>query len=150
VGYTSEPTVTITGDGFGATARAILSFGRIQRIEITNPGIDYNRAVVAISGGGGFGAQAIATIDTKIGRLRTVYFTTSAERVVVNSNIGQIDYLNGNITLNDLNILEAKTPDGLIRIESGIQDNIIQSTRNTILTIDNNDPSSIIINLRPV
>jgi hypothetical protein len=150
VGYTSEPTVTITGDGFGAQARAVLSFGRIQRIEIINPGIDYNRAVVTISGGGGFGAQAIALIDTKIGRLRTVYFTSTAERIVVNPNVGLIDYENGIITLNDLNILESRTADGLIRIDSGIQNNIIQSTRNTILTIDENDPLSIVINLRTV
>jgi len=150
VGYTSEPTVTITGDGFAATARAVVSFGRIQRIEVTNPGIDYNRAVVTITGGGGFGAQALPIIDTKVGRIRTVYFTSNAERVIVNPNVGTIDYTRGLITLNDLNVLESKTADGLIRIDSGIQDNIIQSTRNTILTIDNDDPLSIVINLRTV
>jgi hypothetical protein len=52
--------------------------------------------------------------------------------------------------LNDLNILESKTSDGLIRIDCGLQENIIESTRNTILTIDNNDPLSIVINLRTV
>jgi hypothetical protein len=150
VGYTSEPTVTITGDGFGATAKAVLSFGRIQRIEILNPGIDYNRAVVTITGGGGFGAQAVAVIDTKIGKLRTVYFTSSAERVVVNSNVGEIDYDTGTIRLNDLNILQSRTVDGQIRIDSGIQNNIIQSTRNTILTIDEGDPTSIVVNLQTV
>jgi hypothetical protein len=148
--FTSEPTVTITGDGFGATARAVISFGKIQRIEITNPGIDYNRAVVTISGGGGFGAQAIAVIDTKVGRLRTVYFTTTAERVIVNSNVGEINYDEGIIKLNDLNILQSRTPDGLIRIDSGIQTNIIQSSRNTIITIDEDDPTSIVINLQTV
>jgi hypothetical protein len=149
-GFTSEPTVTITGDGFGATARAIIFFGKIQRIEIINPGIDYNRAVVTITGGGGFGAQAIALIDTKIGRLRTVYFTSTAERVIVNSNVGEINYDEGIIKLNDLNILQSRTPDGLIRIDSGIQTNIIQSSRNTIITIDEDDPTSIVVNLQTV
>jgi hypothetical protein len=149
-GFTSEPTVTITGDGFGAIARAVVSFGKIQRIEIVNPGIDYNRAVVTITGGGGFGAQAIAVIDTKIGRLRTVYFTLTAERVIVNSNVGEIDYDRGVIALNDLNILQSRTPDGLIRIDSGIQNNIIQSARNTILTIDEDDLLSIVVNLQTV
>jgi hypothetical protein len=148
VGYTSEPTVTITGDGFGATAKAIISFGKIQRIEITNPGIDYNQAVVTITGGGGFGAQAIPVIDTKVGKLRTVYYTTNAERVVVNSNAGSVDYDNGVINLNDLNIIQSKTPDGLVRINSGTQNNIIQSNKNTILTIDEDDPTSIVINLQ--
>jgi hypothetical protein len=149
-GFTSEPTVTITGDGFGATAKAIISFGKIQRIEILNPGIDYNRAVVTITGGGGFGAQAVAVIDTKIGKLRTVYFTSNAERVIVNSNVGTINYDEGIIILNDLNILRTETFDGLVRIDSGIQNNIIQSTRNVILTIDENDLTSIVVNLQTI
>jgi hypothetical protein len=150
VNYTSEPTVTITGDGFGATARAIISFGKIQRIEVLNPGIDYNQAVVTITGGGGFGALATAVIDTKIGKLRTVYYTESVERVVVDSDIGVIDYENGVITLTDLNIIDVKSDDGLIRIDCGIENNIIQSNRNTILTIDEFDNSSISINLTSV
>jgi hypothetical protein len=147
-GYTSEPTVTITGDGFGATARAIISLGRIERIEVTNPGIDYNRAVVTITGGGGFGASALAVIDTRVGRLRTVYFTENAERVVVKSDVGQIDYDNGIVSLTDINVLSVVDSDGLIRINSGLQNNIIQSERNTILTIDETDPASIVINLQ--
>jgi hypothetical protein len=148
-GYTSEPTVTITGDGFGATARAIVSFGKIQRIEITNPGIDYNRAVVTITGSG-FGAEAIAVIDSKIGKLRTVYYTAAAERVIVNSNVGEINYSEGIIQLNDLNILELISPNGFISINSGIQNNIIQSKRNTILTVDEDDTTSIVVNLQTV
>ncbi len=148
--YTSEPTVTISGDGFGATARAVVAFGKIQRIEITNPGIDYNRATITLSGGGGFGASALPIIDTRIGKLRTVYFTSSAERVVVNSDIGQIDYDNGIVTLTDINIVSVLASDGLLRINCGLQNNIIQSARNTILTIDETDPSSILINLQQI
>jgi hypothetical protein len=150
INFTSEPLVTITGDGFGATARAIVSLGKIQRIEILNPGIDYNQAVVNITGGGGFGASALAIIDNKIGKLRTVYYSENAERVVVDSNVGEIDYDNGIVRLTDLNILSSLTSDGQIRINSGIQNNIIQSVRNTILTIDENDPSSIIVNLQKI
>lgn len=149
-GYTSTPTVTITGDGFGATARAVLSFGRIERIEILNPGIDYNQAVVTITGGGGFGATALAVIDSKVGKLRTVYYTSTAERVVVNNNIGEINYDTGRVTLTDINIVSSVLDDDSIRINSGIQSNIIQSARNTILTIDQNDPSSIQVNLTTV
>lgn len=148
--YTSEPTVTISGDGFGATARAVVSFGKIERIEVTNPGIDYNRATITISGGGGFGASALPIIDTRVGKLRTVYFTSAAERVVVKSDVGQIDYDNGIVTLTDLNIVSVLASDGLIRINCGLQNNIIQSARNTILTIDETDPSSIVINLQPI
>ncbi len=148
--YTSEPTVTITGDGFGATAKATILLGKIQKIEITNPGIDYNQAIVTITGGGGFGAVAVAKIDTKIGKLRTIYYTSESERIVVNSNAGDINYDTGTVTLSDINILESKTTDGQVRIIVGSQSNIIESNRNTILTIDEEDPASILINLQTI
>jgi hypothetical protein len=146
--YTTTPTVTITGDGFGAEAEAIIKNGKIDSIKITKPGIDYNRAIVTISGGGGFGGAATAIINTQIGQLRAVYFTETAERVVVINNLGTIDYLNGIIQLNDLRIIETKTSDGTVRINCGMQDSIVQSSKNVILTIDEEDTSSIIINLQ--
>lgn len=149
-GYTSTPTVTITGDGVGATAKAVLFLGKIQRIEVTNPGIDYNKATVTISGGGGTGATALAVIDTKIGKLRTVYYTPSAERVVVNNNVGEINYEAGIVTINDTNILRTDTSDGLIRLNCGTESSIIQATRNTILTFDENDSAAISVNLKTV
>lgn len=148
--YTSTPTVTINGDGQGATARAIVTFGRIERIEITNSGIDYTRATVSITGGGGTGAVAVAVIDTSFGTLRTVYFDTNSERQIVNNNAGTIDYSIGRITLNDINILSTTTSDGLIRINCGTQSGLIESTRNTILTIDESDSAGITINLQAV
>jgi hypothetical protein len=148
--YTSIPTVTITGDGFGAVAEAVVSLGRIQRINILNTGIDYTQAVVTITGGGGFGAVARAVIDTQIGKLRTVYYTNTAERVVVNSNVGEVNYEKGTVLLTDLNVLSASSSDGLVKLNCGIQSNIIESSRNTILTIDDTDQSSITINLKTV
>lgn len=150
VGFTSEPTVTITGDGFGAQARAFILNGKIQRIEIINPGIDYNRAVVTITGGNGFGAQALPIIDTRVSKLRTVYFTQTAERVVVNTNVGTVDYDKGIVQINDINILSTNVFDGTIRISCGAQSSIIQSNRNTILTIDDQDTTSITVNTESI
>ena len=48
-GYSSA-TITITGDGTGATAIAHVSGGAIQKIEITNPGKNYRWATASISG----------------------------------------------------------------------------------------------------
>jgi hypothetical protein len=148
--YTSIPTVTIIGDGVGATATATVVNGKIQNIKIINPGIDYTRATVVITGGGGFGATATAVIETNIGILRTVYYTPDAERQVVNSNVGSIDYEKGLIQLNNLTIVSTSTNDQLLRIECPTKNNIIQSNKNTIITIDENDPSSITIDLQPL
>ena len=63
-GYTEAPTVTITGDGSGATATAQVSGGAVTGIAITNPGSGYTSATVAFSGGGGADAAATATLGT--------------------------------------------------------------------------------------
>ena len=146
-GYTTAPTITITGDGIGATAQARIVNGSIQSIQITNRGIDYTRAVVTISGGGGYGASASAIIDAKIGTLRTIYYDTNAERQIVDDNVGSIDYENGIISISDINILSVSSFDSLIRLTIKSNKNIIESNRNTIITIDEEDPISIVTNL---
>lgn len=49
LGYTWA-TVTVTGDGVGCTAEAILTQGAITKIVVTNPGFGYTRATVTITG----------------------------------------------------------------------------------------------------
>lgn len=149
-GYTTEPTITITGDGFGATARAIVVNGRIKEIIITNRGINYTRAVVTISGGNGFGAAATVVIDARVGVLRTIFYDANAKRQIVNANAGEIDYDAGIVTLSEINIRSVLTDDGLIRILFRAEESLIESTKNTIITIDENDASSIVTTLEKI
>ena len=115
-----------------------------------NRGIDYSRAVVTITGGGGFNASASAVVDTKIGTIRTIYFDANANRQIINSNVGEINYDTGVITINDLNILSAFTADGLIRLSLESESGIIESNKSTIITIDETDSSSIVTQLLKV
>jgi len=149
-GYTTAPTVTITGDGTGATATATIVNGSIQSIEVTNRGIDYSRAIITITGGGGYGATATAVIDARTGVLRTIYYDTNAERQIVDSTAGTIDYDTGTVTINDINIRSIGTADELIRLSIESEKGIIQSVRNTILTIDEDDPTSIVTTLEAI
>ena len=68
-GYTSIPTVTISGAGTSATATATVVSGVVTAIIITNSGSNYNtNTIVTISGGGGSGASAsiiITDAETK-------------------------------------------------------------------------------------
>ena len=63
-GYTSAPTVTITGGGgTGATATAVVISNQVSSIAITNAGSGYTSTpTVTISGGGRSGASAAANV----------------------------------------------------------------------------------------
>ena len=66
-GYTSVPTVGITGGGgSGATATAVISGGAITSLTVSNSGSGYTSApTVAFSGGGGTGGAATAVLATR-------------------------------------------------------------------------------------
>jgi len=149
-GFTSVPTVTISGDGTGATAQAIIQSGRIVEIRMTNRGSDYTRATVSITGGGGFSAVATAVIDSRIGTLRTIFFDTNANRQIINANAGEINYDTGVISLNDLKIISVSASDGLLRLTAVSEDGVIESTRNTIITIDETDTASVVTTLEKI
>lgn len=146
-GYISAPTVTITGDGTGATAVATIVNGKVTSVTITNRGINYTKAVITFSGGDGFGAAAVAVLDGRFGVLRTVYFDALAERQVIDSNAGTIDYDTGLVTIKNLRVLSVLTDDGNIRINIESEDGIISSIRNTIITIDQTDPTTVTTDL---
>jgi hypothetical protein len=142
-GYLVAPTVTITGDGSGATAVATIVNGRVDNIIVTNRGTGYSRALVSISGTTGYGATASALLDSKIGTLRTVYYDEFVQRQTVNANAGEIFYDTGLVTLNDLRVLSVASTDNMIRLTIESERGILNSSRNTIITIDETDPNCI-------
>jgi hypothetical protein len=148
--YKTPPTITIVGDGIGAAATAKVVNGKIESIEITNRGIDYTRATVSISGGGGSGATGVAVIDGRIGTIRTVYYDSLARRQIVDSNAGEIDYDAGIVTISNIAIKEVESSDELIRLTIEAEKDILSSTKNNIITIDENDSSSISTTLETV
>jgi hypothetical protein len=149
-GFTSSPTITIVGDGAGATAAATIVNGQIQNIEVINRGIDYTRATVSISGGGGYGAAAVASVDGRVGTIRTVYYDNFAQRQIVDENAGEIDYNSGKITISNILIKDVESADNEIRVTIESEKDIINSVKNTIISIDENDPSSISTTLETV
>ena len=145
--YTSTPTVTIGGDGSGATAIARVVGGRVTSIEITNPGTNYTSAVVSIVGGGGSGASGIVKLQVETGTLRTIYYKTNGEKIVLNSSAGTIDYSTGRIVLTSLRVYSIEENDyygeNVLTISIPIQNDTVPSLRNRILDIDTSDGKSI-------
>jgi hypothetical protein len=147
-GYLTTPTVTITGDGVGATAEAVVVNGAIESIKITNRGINYSRAIVTITDtGSGYGATAVATIDSRYGVIRTIYYDSNAQKQIVNSEVGTIDYDTGVVTINAIKILSVSTTDNYLRLSFESDKGIITTARDTIITIDEEDPVSIVTKL---
>jgi hypothetical protein len=66
-GYTSAPTVAITGDGSGATATATISGGAVTAVTVNNKGTNYRVVDITFSGGGGSDAAARAVLAPKGG-----------------------------------------------------------------------------------
>jgi uncharacterized repeat protein (TIGR01451 family)/fimbrial isopeptide formation D2 family protein len=64
-GYTSAPTVTISGTGTGATASPVLSGGVITGVVVTNPGTGYTGTPTVSFTGGGFVTPATATVTLR-------------------------------------------------------------------------------------
>lgn len=91
-GYSTAPTVAISGDGTGATATANLSAGgAVESITITARGTGYTFATVSFTGGAGSGATARAmmspvgghgkhTVDELFAKSLMFYSTISIEK----------------------------------------------------------------------
>lgn len=152
INYTSTPTISIVGDGTGATATARVSGGRIVEITVTNKGINYTRATVSISGVGSE-ASAITKLQSKFGELRSFYLKSNGEKVIVNAKAGTINYEDGIIELNPLLTNGAVLNDfydtNILTFELPIEKEIIFPLRNRIVDIDENDARAIQLTVIP-
>jgi hypothetical protein len=154
-GYTSTPTVTIVGDGTGATARAVIVNGKLSKVEVLTPGVGYTTAAIQITGGGGNLASASAVLEGRYGKIRISYYKTDeissqSTKIVINKNrnegiVGTIDYLLGKITINNFQPTSVNNSFGDIMVHIRPKINIIQSKLNKMLVLDAEDPTSITI-----
>lgn len=109
-GYTTAPTVAITGTGgTGATATATVVAGVVTAVTITNAGEGYETASVAFSGGGGSGATATANIgdvaNPFISALATIAPQIRARAYVNGPNTTNTESARWRATLNSDRIL---------------------------------------------
>lgn len=152
-GYSVAPTLTITGDGKGAKAEAVIAGGEIKSVNIIDRGVDYTSATITLTGGDGIGCKLSVAVDAKNGTIRTIFFDEDGNRQIINDNAGDIDYENGIIEINTIRITSVPSSadvDGLIRFTIGSETGVIESTRNNIIAIDPEDATSISTTLESV
>lgn len=140
--YTSTPTVTIVGDGTGATAEATVVNGQVRSITVTNAGVNYTQALVQITGGGGSLASATAVLAGNQGTLRTYYFFNGV-KTILNSNAGSVNYSTGVVTLTDFSPSNVNNELGVLSLQAVPTSTIISSARDKIITLDITDPNAI-------
>lgn len=149
--YTTPPTVIITGDGTGATATAKIINGKLSSISIDNRGSNYTRATISIIGGEGTGASAVAVLQNRVGDLRTYYYQSNGEKVIVNNKAGTIDYNEGIVYLTNFTpiaiISNENYPNDTVTLNISPLSETIYPLRNRILELDTNDSSSIQITM---
>jgi hypothetical protein len=155
INYTSTPTVTIVGDGAGATASATIVNGKISEITVLTPGIGYTTAAIQITGGGGQLGEGLAVLQGRYGQIRISYYKTDeissqSTKVIINKNkndgvTGVIDYKLGKIYINNFNPIAVNNDFGDIMLHIIPMSNIIQSSLNKMLVLDDQDPTSIVV-----
>jgi len=151
-GYQNQPSVSILGDGTGATAEVVLTNnGNIREIKVLTAGKGYTSAIVKITSASGdtTGAQGAGsvTLEGRYGTLRTYYNDTTNVKTVFNGNIGTIDYNLGIVTLNSFSLLDVDNDLGLLTVTANPTSTIISSSYNRVITVDEFDPQSIIVNI---
>ena len=115
-GYTSAPTVTIAGDGTGATATADpakITAGVLDSdaISVTNAGSGYSYALVTISGGG---AATDGTATANVGDTDSLPALQAAvESTTVGGTIDKIEILDAGADYIPNNVKVVITGDGL-------------------------------------
>jgi hypothetical protein len=150
--YTYAPTVTIYGDGTGATAEAVINTnGRITKINVTNAGTGYTSAVVTITPNEydttGLNGAATAILEGQYGTLRSYFYNSNNVKTIFNTNVGSVDYVYGIVTLVNFNPYQIDNPLGQLTISVVPTSTIVSSSYNKIITIDEYDANAITVNM---
>jgi hypothetical protein len=155
VNYTTTPTIEIIGDGQGATAVAIIVNSKLSKIEVKNPGVGYTTATIRIVGGGGKLAAASAVLEGRFGQLRIIYYkpdqiTNENTKVILNYGknngvTGKIDYVLGKIYIDNFNPLNVANDFKEISVNIQPKSSILSSVKNKMLSFDEEDPTSVVV-----
>ena len=149
--YTATPSVVITGDGTGATATAKIVNNKLYSVTVTNAGVGYTSALATIvpatGDTTGTGASVVVQLQGQYGTVRSYYNDTVKGKVIVSNNVGTIDYVNGTITLTNLNPISVDNDLGQLTISMQPTTTIISSSLNRIITIDPFDPAAVSVSV---
>lgn len=143
--YENTPRIVISGDGVGANAYPIVVNGKITSIVVDNPGIDYRTATAQLYYNDELDTSATFSVfvQKRFGKLRSYYFNNNNIKTVMDTHAGTVDYLLGKIVLSQIKPVDVLDTSKTLRITARPENNNFESSKNRIITIDGDDPSSI-------
>jgi hypothetical protein len=148
--FTSTPRIIIEGDGVGAKAEAVIVNGKIKNVKVIQSGSGYTNAIIQVEGGGGSDAILKPVIKNRIGKLRSFFFDDNNIKTILNSEAGVINYDTGKITLAEFTPIEVEDAFGVIKFNAKPESFTFQSSRSSMITLDQFDPNSIVIKLKNI
>lgn len=150
--YLSTPILVISGDGVGANAYPIIVNGKVTQVVVDKPGINYTTAAVSLYYEDKVEPTASfnANIQGRYGVLRSYYFDDNNIKTILNMEAGEIDYLLGTISIKNFDPVSISDPLKTLRVFAKPATNNFESARQRILTIDEEDTGSIIIDVKPL
>ena len=149
--YALTPTITILGDGTGATAHAVVVNGSIRSIVVDTAGVGYTSAIATVTPANGDTTgqlgSLVVVIAGQYGTLRSYYNNSKNVKTVFKSNIGIVDYINGIITLENFNPVQIDNSLGQLTVYVKPTTTLLSSTYNRIITIDPYDATAITVKI---
>jgi hypothetical protein len=149
-GYADAPIVSIVGDGTGAKASATIVNGKVTEVTITNPGTEYTSAQIYLNGNSTKTATAKAVISARYGKLRSFYYDENKNKKILNDSAGTVDYLLGKVVITDFQPISVSSPDNVLTMHAKPLSLTVESSKNSILTLDENDPFATLVSLNAI
>jgi hypothetical protein len=152
-GFTTAPTLRITGDGFGANARAVITNGKITSVIVDAAGAEYSTAVVKAYDVDNNEISSVVlqtVIENTIGKLRSYYFDDNDIKTILQEDAASVNYAEGTITLQNFAPLDIKNSTKTLKFFAVPENNLFSSTRSSIITIDQDDAAAISVSVIPV
>lgn len=147
-GYTKTPTITIQGDGNGATAYPIIVNGKIQSVVVSKRGTDYTTATATLSNGNELVSGSIRPIiQGNNGTLRIFYYDASGNKVILIEDAGSIEYSTGTVTLRNFAPLAIGENETQLSIFAKPSTSNFSSDKNRLMTYDSEVFSSLSVDL---
>ena len=116
---------------------------------VDKPGVNYKAAKAYLYYQGELDATATfnVAVQNRYGIIRSYYFDTNNIKTVMDAKAGEVDYQLGKITLSQLAPTDILDSTKTLKITAKPETNNFESSRNRIITIDEEDSAAININV---